>query len=411
MSASAIPLSNVSAPDLKRAGCARFGFLRKLTGAMGSWKLRYILVRAGCVYIYKTATASSSQEQYPLVLFDFEGKSEFRKVQHVMRLVPKSPSINPIYLAAASLTDMEAWLKVFRTEAARFVQRPSFVGGAPSTPPARAPAPLTSARSSLSLGGSPAHAPPVPGQGEGSYIYDFDSYDAAHDYHDLEPGAEGDAYIQLEDDDDDDDDVHNGDYVDLESDEEEGGLHPYDDVFDDGQPIGHSYPSHGGHNSPAALPPVSRDNKPRGAPELPARGSGGGGVHTPPPLPGNHPMARPGGVSGRGSAPAVRPPLTCVEDARWFYREISREVAEAKLMTQAAGAFLIRCSETQPGKHVLSVMGYDRVRHYKIFSERNSYSIADDKTFTSELDLLKHYHTSTLPNATDNLRILKGVVS
>ena len=78
---------------------------------------------------------------------------------------------------------------------------------------------------------------------------------------------------------------------------------------------------------------------------------------------------------------------------RWYYGDISRTEAEKLLYGEGnrRGSFLVRQSETVPGRHSLSLRDRDKVKHYKIRCERDEFFIAPHIRFKSIADLITYY--------------------
>nr|XP_033770658.1 protein-tyrosine kinase 6 isoform X2 [Geotrypetes seraphini] len=88
-----------------------------------------------------------------------------------------------------------------------------------------------------------------------------------------------------------------------------------------------------------------------------------------------------------------------VEAQSWFFETLSRSEAVKKLMspTNTTGAFLIRVSEKQGFKYVLSVRNEESVKHFKIFqNSHGEFHLNTKSKFKTLEDLIEYYKDTNL---------------
>ncbi|XP_030068032.1 protein-tyrosine kinase 6 isoform X2 [Microcaecilia unicolor] len=88
-----------------------------------------------------------------------------------------------------------------------------------------------------------------------------------------------------------------------------------------------------------------------------------------------------------------------VEAQSWFFENLSRSEAVKKLMspTNRTGAFLIRVSEKQGFKYVLSVRNEESVKHFKIFqNSQGEFHLNTKSKFKKLEDLIEYYKSTNL---------------
>ena len=80
----------------------------------------------------------------------------------------------------------------------------------------------------------------------------------------------------------------------------------------------------------------------------------------------------------------------------WYHGDIPWQVAKERLNKQKSGCFLVRKSQSQPGKYVISVK-WGEVKHHTVREENQHYEVeGTKKRFHSMSALVSHYKTHCL---------------
>ena len=89
--------------------------------------------------------------------------------------------------------------------------------------------------------------------------------------------------------------------------------------------------------------------------------------------------------------------ISAVVGRYWYHGDISRKVAEERLIAEDSDCFLVRKSQSQEGKIVLSVYYREAIKHFIIHTGNECYEVdGSQNTFKSLQELVEYYQKNSL---------------